>query len=165
MMETPRVWEILDKFKDFCSLHGWRTCRGEDWVETDGEYHNFLLTRNVHTSSFNSIASNTRCITHEGLSYRVVEASYEAWLFLETPHDGIVKTVSDDPTYSGKIALYDLSPVLKGEKVCAIMNNTGSHVFKEFEHFLRDELKIKLKPLSLVSDAEIKESCTIRNSA
>jgi hypothetical protein len=165
MMETLRVWEILDKFKDACSLHDWRTCKTEDWVETDGEYHNFLWTRDVHPSSFTSIASNMKCITHEGSSYRVVEASYEAWLFSEAPHDGIIKTVSENPKYSGKIALYDLSPVLRGEKACTRLNNTDSPVFKEFEHFLKDELKIKLKPFSLLSEEEIKGSCTITEPA
>ena len=165
MMETPRVWEILDKFKDFCSTRGWRTCRSEDWIRTDGEYHNFLWTRDVHPSSFARIASDRKCITHEGLSYRVVEASYEAWLFIETPADGIIKKVSDNPNYSGKIALYDLSPVLKGEKVCTKLNNTDSPVFREFEHFLKDELKIRLRPLSLLSEEKIRGSCTIKNPA
>jgi len=32
--------------------------------------------------------------------------------------------------------------------MCVKLNNTNSPVFQEFEHFLKDELKIKLKPLS-----------------
>ena len=164
-MKTPRVWEILNKFKDVCSFHGWRTCKSEDWIKIDDEYHNFLWTRDIHPASFTRIVSNRKCITHEGLSYRVVEASYTAWLFSETPSEAIIKTVFDNPSFSGRIALYDLSPLLKGEKVCVKLNNTDSPVFQEFEHFLKDELKVELKPLPLLSDAEINDSCTIEKPA
>jgi hypothetical protein len=85
------------------------------------------------------------------LSYRVVEASYTAWLFSETPSETLVKTVFENSDFFEKIALYDLSPLLKGKNTCVKLNNTDSPVFQEFEHFLKDELKVKLKPLSLFS--------------
>jgi hypothetical protein len=164
-MKTRRVWDILNKFKDACNFHGWRTCKSEDWIKIDGEYHSFLWTREIHPSSFARIVSNRKCITHEGLSYHVVEASYTAWLFSESPPEAVIKTVFDNPEFSGRIALYDLSLVLKGEKVCVKLNNTDSPVFQEFEHFLKDELKVELKPLPLLPDAEINDSCTIEKPA
>lgn len=147
-MKMPRVWEILKKFKDCCKLRGWKTSESEDWIEIDEKYHNFLWARDVHPSSFKSIVSNKRCVVREGLSYRVVEASYTAWLFSETPSETLVKTVFDNPNFSKKVALYDLSPLLEGKNLCANLNHTDSPVFQEFENFLKTELKVKLKPLS-----------------
>jgi hypothetical protein len=156
-MKMLRVWEILNKFKDVCNFHGWRTSENEDWIKIDDQYHSFLWTRNVHPSSFKRIVSNRKCIVREGLSYRIVQASYTAWLFSETPSEALVRTVFDSADFSGRIAIYDLSLMLKGEKVCVKLNNTDSPVFQEFEHFLKDELKVKLKSLSLSSGTEINE--------
>ena len=165
-MKMPRVWEILNKFKTVCNFHGWRTSESEDWIKIDDEYHSFLLARGIHLSSFRRIVSNRKCIIHEGLSYRVVDASYTAWLFSESPSDAVIKTVFDNPDFSGRVALYDLSLVLKGEKVCVKLNNTDSPVFQEFEHFLRDKLKVKLKSLSSFSSIGISgDSNTIEEPA
>jgi hypothetical protein len=147
-MKMPRVWEILKKFKDCCKFRGWKTSETEDWIEIDEKYHNFLWARDVHPSSFKSIVSNRRCVVREGLSYRVVEASYTAWLFSETPSETLVKTVFDNPNFSKRIALYDLSPLLEGKNLCVKLNHTDSPVFQEFENFLKTELKVELKALS-----------------
>jgi hypothetical protein len=147
-MKMPRVWEILRKFKDQCRSRGWRTSENDDWVETGDQYHNFLLTKDIHPSSFEKIVSNRKCIVHEGLSYKVVDASYTAWLFSETPSDSLVKIVLENPDNAGRTALYDISPMLEGKNLCVRLNNTDSHVFQEFERFLKSELKVKLKPFS-----------------
>lgn len=141
----PKVWEILKKFKDSCKFHGWKISENEDWVEVDNKYHNFLLARNVHPSSFKSILANRKCVVREGLSYHVVEASYTAWLLSETPSEILVKEISENPDFHGKIALYDLSPIFEGKNLCVRLNNTDSPVFQEFENFLENELKVKLK--------------------
>jgi hypothetical protein len=161
-----RVWEILKKFKDVCRGRGWKTSESEDWVETGDKYNNFLWARDIHPSSFKRIASNRKCIVQEGLAYRVVEASYTAWLFSETPSEALVKTVFENPDFSERIALYDLSPMLEGKNLCVKLNNTDSPVFEEFERFLRSELKVKFKPLSSFSNAEVTEkNCTIEELA
>jgi len=147
-MKMPRVWEILKKFKDLCKFRGWKTSENEDWVEIDHKYHNFLWARDIHPSSFKSIVSNRKCVVREGLSYHVVEASYTAWLFSEAPSETLVKTIFENPDFSRRIALYDLSPLLEGKNLCVKLNHTDSHVFQEFESFLKNELKVKLKPLS-----------------
>ena len=162
----PRVWEILNKFKDCCKLRCWKTSESEDWIEIDEKYHNFLWARDVHPSSFKSIVSNKRCVVREGLSYHVVEASYTAWLFSETPSETLVKTIFDNPNFSKKVALYDLSPLLEGKNLCVKLNHTDSPIFQEFEHFLRNELKVKLKPLSSFSNTEITgKNCAIEELA
>jgi len=154
-MKMPRVWEILKKFKDACRVRGWTTSESEDWVEINDEYNSFLWARDIHPSSFKRIVSNRKCVIQEGLSYRVVDASYTAWLFSEAPSDTLVRTVFENPDFSERIALYDLSPLLEGKNLCAKLNHTDSPVFQEFEHFLRNELKVKFKPLPSFSDAEL----------
>jgi len=153
-MKMPRIWELVKRFKNLCSFHGWRTSESEDWIEIDDRYHNFLLAREIHPSSFNKIVSNRKCVIREGLSYRVVNASYTAWLFSEKPSVALVKAVSENPDFSERIALYDLSPMLAEKNLCIKLNNTDSPVFQEFERFLTEELKVKLKPFSHHSNNE-----------
>ena len=162
-MKMPRVWEILKKFKDLCKFRGWKTSETEDWVEISDKYHNFLWARVVHPSSFKRIVSNRKCVVKEGLSYRVVEAAYTAWLLSETPSETLVKTIFESPEFSHRIALYDLSPVLEGKNLCVKLNHTDSPVFEEFESFLRNELKVKLKPI-LGSRGNVK-NCTVSELA
>jgi hypothetical protein len=157
MMKMPRVWEILNKFKAVCRVRGWKTSESEDWVETNDEYNRFLWARDIHPSSFKRIVSNRKCVVREGLSYRVVDASYTAWLFSEEPSETLVRTVFENPDFSERIALYDLSPLLEGKNLCTKLNHTDSPVFQEFERFLRNELKVKLKPLPSFSNAELAE--------
>jgi ABC-type microcin C transport system duplicated ATPase subunit YejF len=146
-MKMPKVWEILRKFKGKCECRGWKTSESEDWVGVGDEYHNFLLTRNIHPSSFKSIASNRKCVIREGSSYRVVEASYTAWLFSESPSEVFVKTIFENPDFCKRIALYDLSPLLEGKNLCFKFNHTDSLVFQEFENFLKNELNVKIKKI------------------
>jgi len=156
-MKMPRVWEILKKFKDVCRVRGWKTSESEDLIEINDEYNSFLWARDIHPSSFKRIVSNRKCVVQEGLSYHVVDASYTAWLFSEAPSDILVRTVFENPDFSERIALYDLSPLLEGKNLCAKLNHTDSPVFQEFERFLRNELKVKLKPLSSFSNTELTE--------
>lgn len=144
-MKALKVWEILRKFKELCKFHGWRTSENEDWIETENKYHSFLLARSVHPSSFKSIVANRKCVVREGLSYRVVEASYMAWLFSETPSESLFNIFLENPDFSKKVALYDLSPMMKGENACFKLNYTDSPVFREFERFLENEFGVKFE--------------------
>jgi hypothetical protein len=155
-MKMSKLWEILNNFKRFCRLRGWRTSESEDWVELNDDYHNFLWTRNVTPSSFKAIISNRKCVVREGLFYNVVEASHLAWLFSEAPSEDIVRTVIENPDFSGQIAIFDLSPLLEGKNLCIKLNNTDSPVFHEFETYLQSELKVKVEPLPLFPDSKIK---------
>jgi len=147
-MKMPRIWQILKNFKEFCKLYGWKISENEDWIKVNTKYHNFLWIRNIHLSSFRSILANRKCIVREGLSYRVIEASYTAWLLSEKPSEILLREISENPSLNNQIALYDLSPILEGKNFCMKMNCTDSPVFQEFENFLKNELKIKLKTLS-----------------
>lgn len=141
------VWDIIKKFKDFCRNQKWKTGESEDWVEGGDGYHNFLLARNVTASTFKRIAANKKCVVREGLSYRVVNSSYTAWVFSKKPSEDLLKIVFEDSELPRRIALYDLSPLLSGKNHCVKLNKTDSSVFREFEAFLKKELKIKVKPL------------------
>jgi len=143
-MKTSRIWEILKKFKETCRFRGWKTSESEDWVEVDSKYHNFLLARNIHPSSFRNIALNRKCVVREGLSYRVVEASYMAWVFSETPPESLLNLFLENPNFSKRIALYDLSPLAEGRNTCVKLNFTDSTVFQEFENFLEKEFGVKI---------------------
>jgi hypothetical protein len=165
-MKMLRVWEILREFKDSSKCRGWRTSESEDWVQANDEYHNFLWARDVHLSSFKRIAANKKCVVREGLSYRVVEASYTAWLFSETPSETLIKTILENPDFASRIALYDLSPLSKGKNLSIKLNHTSSSVFQEFERYLTEELKVRLKPVTHISDSAIStDNCTIAELA
>lgn len=158
-MKTSKVWEILRKFKELCKFRGWNTSENEDWVETDNKYHNFLLARNIHPSSFKSIAVNRKCVVREGLSYRVVEASYMAWLFSETPPENLPNIFLENPEFSKRVALYDLSPLTEGKNTCVKLNYTDSPVFQEFEKFLEKNLGVKIEQYANLKLSL--EDCTI----
>jgi hypothetical protein len=144
-MKASKVWEILRKFKELCRFHGWKTSESDDWVEMENRYHNFLLTRNIHPSSFKSIAASRKCVVREGLSYRVVEASYMAWLFSETPPEDLVNFFIENPELSKRVALYDLSSLAEGKNTCVKLNYTDSPVFHEFEKFLERDFGVKIE--------------------
>jgi len=161
-MKMARVWEILNRFKGFCRCHGWKICESEDWVEVNEDYHNFLWTKDVHLSSFRRLASNMKCVVRDGLSYHVVEPLYTAWLFSQSPSKELFRTVFENPDFSSRIAIFDLSPMLEGKNRCVKLNNTDSPVFQEFENFLRSELKVKVEPLQPLVDSKINlGSCAI----
>jgi hypothetical protein len=146
-MKMPKLCEIVEGFKCACKLHGWKTSENEDWIKTGDEYHNFLWVKDVNSSSFKNIVASKKCAIREGLSYRVVKATYIAWLFPETPSETLTKTVFESPELSKTVAFYDLSPILEGKKYCFKINFTDSFVFKEFENFLEKELNVEVKPL------------------
>ena len=146
-MKMPKIYEILERFKDLCRSHGWKSSEKDDWIEIKNEYHNFLWTRSINPSSFKRIAANRKCVVREGLSYRVVEASYTAWLLSEAPSKTLVEIIFENPDFSKRIALYNLSPVLKGKNLGFKLNHTDSPVFEEFEEFLKKEIKVELKPI------------------
>lgn len=162
----PKVWEIVENFKSLCRSRGWRTSEDEDWIEVDDKYHNFLSAKEIPLSSFKRIAHNGKCVIREGLSYRVVRASYSAWLFSEAPPEALTKAMCENPEFVNRMALYDLSPMLEGKNLCVKMNQTDSPVFQEFETFLQKELRVKLESIAPVCGSEDKtENIVIAEAA
>lgn len=142
----PKVWSLIDNFKERCRLRGWKTCENEDWIKTEhGEYHNFLWTKTIHPSTFESIASNHKCAIRRGLSYEVVDMSYIAWLFQEKPPEFLIQRVKENPELLKKTAIFDLSCAYTEEALCRKLNETESQVFKEFEQFLEEEWNLLIE--------------------
>lgn len=160
-MGMLKVWEILEKFKSSCRLRGWDAIEGEDLIRVGEKYHNFLCARSVHPSSFQRIASNRKCAVREGFSYKIIEASYTAWLFSECPSTRLLKIIFENPELSEHVAIYDLSPLFKGKKSCAKVNMTDSVVFHEFEHFLNEELNIRLKTIKMAYTRQLLDDITV----
>ena len=145
----PKVWSLIDSFKEHCRLKGWETCENEDLVKTDdGNYHIFLWTQTIHPSTFEKIASNHKCAIRRGTSYEVVDVSYMAWLFQEKPPEFIIMRIKKNPELSKKTALFDLSDAHTDEALCRKLNKTKSNVFMEFEQFLEEKLNVRVKPVN-----------------
>lgn len=146
VLGIPKVWDILRRFKKSCQAKGWKTSESEDWVEKGGRYHNFLWTQTINLSTFKKIAANHRCAIDEGVSYRVVDVSYAAWLFLHSPTEELIHVVIEDPELLQRNAIYDLSGVYIGKPICLKFNKTRSVVFAEFERFLEKSWGVEVKP-------------------
>jgi len=145
-LSIPEIWDILGRFKRACQAKGWRTSESEDWVKKGDQYHNFLWTQTIHPSTFKKIAANHRCAIDEGISYRVVDVSYAAWLFLHSPPEELIHAVTEDPELLQRNAIYDLSGVYAGKPICLKLNRTPSVVFAEFERFLEESWGVDVKP-------------------
>lgn len=160
-MKMSKVWEILQKFKSSCRLRGWKASENEDLIMVGDKYHNFLYAKNIHPSSFMKIALNRKCAVKEGLSYRIVETAYTAWLFLEPPSKTLLRHVLEKPEFAQHIAVYDLSPLLEGKNFCAKINETESPVFQEFENFLEKELDVKFGAITLSDNNALFKDVTV----
>ena len=154
-MAVPRIWEVIRSFKDECLSAGWKTSENEDWVHADEQYHNFLWARTIHPSTLKKIAKASKCAVREGVSYRVVDVAYTAWLLLETPPEELIQMVMEDENLSKKTALYDMSDLQSAKPICTRLNSTDSNVFKEFEDFLQKKWGVKFKSAQDVVTAEV----------
>ncbi len=144
-LSIPKVWELLNRFKGQCESKGWKTSEDGDWVKKGDEYHNFLWTRTVHPSTFEKVATNNRCAIRNGISYQIVDVSYTAWVFPETPSEELMQIVTENPELTRRNAIYDLSFAYAGKPVCLRLNETDSTVFREFERFLTKKCGVKIQ--------------------
>jgi hypothetical protein len=146
ILSIPKVWDLLSRFKDWCKSKGWKVSEHEDWIKTNGDYHNFLWIRTIHPSTFKKVAANQKCAIRKGVSYEVVEVSYTAWLSPRAPPKELIQKVANNPELSKRTAIYDLSRAYAGKPICVKANVTESQVFREFEAFLEDRCGVELKP-------------------
>jgi hypothetical protein len=154
-MTAPKVWDLISNFKDECQTQGWKTSKQEDWILVDGQYHNFLWTRSVHPSTLKKIARAAKCAVREGVSYRVIEVAYTAWLLSEPTPEDVMHTVMNDENLARTTAVYDLSCLHEANPTCLRLNQTQSRVFKEFEEFLQKKWGVKFKSPRDVVTAEV----------
>jgi len=152
---VPRVWELIRCFKDECQSAGWKTSEHEDWVYLDNQYHNFLWIRTINPTTFKKIAKASKCAVREGVSYRVVDVDYTAWLLSESPPEELMQTVMNDQNLAKNTAIYDMSGLHASKPTCLRLNSTGSRVFKKFEDFLRKKWGVEFKSPKDIVTAEV----------
>ena len=145
----PKIWEVVEGFKENCLLRGWKVQGYADVVEANGEYHNILWVLRTNPATFKSIVTNPlKCAIKEDNSYHVVNVPYIAWITLEKlPHESMM-LLKHKPQLLEKVAIYDLSKCRGSKPVCLTLNRTKSIVFNEFENFLQKTLCTNMKTLN-----------------
>ena len=154
-MADLRVWELIRCFKNECESLSWKISENEDWIYADQKYHNFLWTRSIYPSAFRKLAKSSKCAVREGVSYRVVDTAYTAWLFSESPPEEIIKAVIEDPDLAKTNAVYHLDATNTNKPLCLRLNLTKSKVFKEFENFLKKRWNIEFQSYEGMLTAEM----------
>lgn len=150
-LSLPKIWNIIDTFKERCRLNGWKTSENEDWIKTNnGKYHNFLWIQTIYPSTFEKIITNHKCGIRRSTSYEVVDVSYTAWLFKESPPEFIISRVKNITEWSKNTAVFDFSCAYQGKNFCRKLNDTDSVIFREFESFLTDEWNLNLKDFNKI---------------
>ncbi len=149
MMKTVReIWEVVARFKRRCRSKGWRVIEREDVIKRNEEFHNILWTRKIHPSTFKSVAADKTTTIQEGVSYRPIDVSYNAWICATPLPDSLKQMIAKNPELLNRNAVYDLSKTsTKG--TAEKLNKTGSEVFQEFESFLKDEFQFELNPIQI----------------
>ena len=142
MVRLPGIWELIDQFKRICRLRGWLASDYEDVVYANGEYHNFLWARKIYPRTFRSVITNHYCPIREGLSYKIVNISYTAWISPERLPENLISFITENPCLLKSTALYDLSEAYFGKQTCLKLNETKSVVFQEFERFLEKKYDV-----------------------
>jgi len=143
----PKVWQLLERFRENCNSKGWKTSDDENLVKIENKYHNLIETYSTHLSTFKRIAASKRRAVREGQSYRPVNVSYIAWVFQKPPPQQLVETLMKNSELSKSNALYDLSSIYQGKTVCVGVNLTDSPVFRLFEEFLKETFGVETKYL------------------
>jgi len=134
----PNVWEIVEKFKLRCLKRHWKTCEYEDLVNAEGKYNYLIWTRRIRLDTFKKVSANPHQFIKEGNSYKKVNVSYSAWISQETVSEDVLENLLKNPSLLSKVAVYDISPIYKGQPTCLKINETESLVFHEFERFLKE---------------------------
>jgi hypothetical protein len=144
----PKIWTLIENFKERCRSKGWETCETEDWVKTeDGEYHSFLWTQTIHPATFEKIAITRKCGIRHGNTYKIVNITSYGWLFQERPPEFLTSLIKHDAELAQRIAIFDFSLVYTGKNVCRKLNDTESIVLREFEKFLEEEWNMEFKTI------------------
>ncbi len=143
-LSFPKIWDLIDMFKERCKQKGWNAYENEDLVETKNEYYKFIWVRSLHLSTFKKVVTSPLCAIRDGISYRTVRLTYMAWVLPETPSVSIWEMVKEAPSLSRKVAIYDLSRAYEGEFTVLKINETESVVLRRFEQFLNHEYGIKI---------------------
>jgi len=148
-MFFPKVWDLVDEFKERCKLKGWKAYDKYDVIKADNKYCEFIWVRNIQPASFKTIIIDAACSVQEGLSYRMIKLSHMIWLLIETPATSIWRIVKETPDLTRKVSVYDLSEAYKGRLTCPRLNETTCAVLQEFEHFINTKYDVEFTSYSV----------------
>ncbi len=145
MLGFPGVWELIERFKERCGRKGWKVGDYEDIIKAGGEYHYIIWARRIHPKTFERVNVKDSLSVREGPHPRRVKISYIAWVLHGGVDGSVLEAMRGNPDFLGRVAVYDVSKLYKGERVCLKLNRTGSIVFQEFERFLNEEFKVEFR--------------------
>jgi len=116
---------------------GWITGEFLDFVKHEDKYYCFVWVKSSFQERIPEILMDDRSSILEEGNYGVRRLHYKALIFQDPPPSSLVNTVARNRQLAERVAIYDLSPLYRGEEVCRRLNETGTSVYNEFEGFLR----------------------------
>lgn len=147
MLQLSDFWDFIERFKDVCRARGWKVLEQEDIVCEGGRYHQIILLHQIHFETFRRVTLNPHRFIREGELLNMINVSYVAWVSQGAIPNEALDFLAAESRLLSRVALYDLSPLREGRKLCLKINETGSAVFREFENFLEGN-GLSLLPLT-----------------
>jgi len=140
-----KIWNLLEEFKEYCKRRDWNIHGKVDVIEVGNEFHRFIWTSHLYPNTFRRVVTHPSYYIQEGVYGRMIRISYVAWLLLKDPSISLMKMISEMPSITKRVAIYNVSSALTGRRECQRLNETNSVVFAEFERFLKTKYKMKFK--------------------
>ena len=138
---------LVERFTTRCRERGWITGEFSDFIKHGGKYYCFVWIKSSHKERIPEILTDNRSSIFEEGDYGVKRLNYKALIFQDPPPPSLVSTVARNSELSERVAIYDLSPLYRGEDVCRCLNRTRTPVYQEFEDFLRNRYSATLASL------------------
>jgi len=135
--QIPTPLSLVEGFFQHCREMGWITGEFLDFVKHEDKYYCFVWVKSSYQGRIPEILMDDRSSILEEGGYGVRRLHFKALIFQEPPPSSVVSAVAGNSELSDRVAIYDLSPLYKGEEVCKCLNETGTLVYQEFEDFLR----------------------------
>ncbi|MBS7639805.1 MAG: hypothetical protein QW600_00140 [Candidatus Bathyarchaeia archaeon] len=136
MLQLSNFWDFIERFKETCKAKGWKILEQGDIIYEGGKYHQMILLHQIHFETFRRVTLNPHRFIREGETLNMINISYIAWISREAIPSEALNFIFAEPRLLSRVALYDLSPLREGRKLCLKINETDSAVFREFENFL-----------------------------
>lgn len=135
--QVPTPLSLVELFFEHCREMGWITGEFLDFVKHDDKYYCFVWVKSSYQERIPEILMDNRSSILEEGGYGIRRLNYRALIFQDPPPPSLVSTVAGNSRLSERVAVYDLSPLYRGDEVCRCLNGTGTLVYHEFEDFLR----------------------------
>jgi len=145
------IFECIEKFKKYClQTKNWKVYENTDLIRASNKLHQFVWVNHLNQYTFEAMIRNPTCATKQGCSYRIRNIDFIAFVLPQTPSGEILNYFEEISDVPERVALYDLSHLLRKESVCTKLNKTKSQVFSEFEKFLTKCYGTRFEPISFL---------------